>query len=632
MFSSLITKTQCADQNYTVCAPQSCGNLSSISYPFWMPTKQESHCGHPNFKVSCKNNTIPILRVSNHDYVITHVDYLNHSFHLVYALVYDESITCPTPLNNLTLEHTPFSFSTNSAEFFLFYNCSNLPKEYYVYYPISCKAGEGDQNDTLKSFGDFHFEDLVEQNYSLGLCESVVAVPMDLDTDMESGSHGASSYWKMNYRQILSQGFTLNWTLHDDAGQEDLSPVESNKTAVILGTGIAACVLLSSTLCFFLYRRHRKKEGSSSAQFLNHNKSYSPSTARSNFNILNGSTVFGVHVFNYRELEEATDYFNPLKELGEGGFGTVYYGKLRDGREVAIKRLYENNNKRAEQFLNEVEILANLRHENLVNLYGCTSRQSRELLLVYEYVSNGTVADHLHGKQSKQGLLPWERRLSIATETASALVYLHDSDIVHRDVKTQNILLDSNFSVKVADFGLSRLFPLDVTHVSTAPQGTPGYVDPEYHQCYQLTEKSDVYSFGVMLSELLSSLPAVDITRKRNEINLATMAINKIQNCLQEFVDPSLWFQSDSEAKIEITAVAELAFQCLQSTKEMRPSMNEVLKRLLTIQDQLGSEVDGAEVVDIPADDVLMLKGDMSPISPPREDNFVARYKPNASV
>lgn len=215
MFSSLITKTQCADQNYTVCAPQSCGNLSSISYPFWMPTKQESHCGHPNFKVSCKNNTIPILRVSNHDYVITHVDYLNHSFHLVYALVYDESITCPTPLNNLTLEHTPFSFSTNSAEFFLFYNCSNLPKEYYVYYPISFKAGEGDQNDTLKSFGDFHFEDLVEQNYSLGLCESVVAVPMDLDTDMESGSHGASSYWKMNYRQILSQGFTLNWTLHD---------------------------------------------------------------------------------------------------------------------------------------------------------------------------------------------------------------------------------------------------------------------------------------------------------------------------------------------------------------------------------------------------------------------------------
>lgn len=314
-------------------------------------------------------------------------------------------------------------------------------------------------------------------------------------------------------------------------------------------------------------------------------------------------------------------------------FILILIGKLQDGREVAIKRLYENNNRRAEQFLNELEILANLRHRNLVNLYGCTSRQSRELLLVYEYVRNGTVADHLHGKQSRLGLLPWSTRLSIATETASALVYLHDSDIIHRDVKTQNILLDNDFSVKVADFGLSRLFPLDVTHVSTAPQGTPGYVDPEYYQCYQLTEKSDVYSFGVLLAELISSLPAVDITRRRNEINLSTMAINKIQNhALHELVDSSLGYESDFNVKKEVTAVAELCFECLQSTKDMRPSMNDVLKRLLIIQDQQRSEVDSAEVVDIPADDVLMLKGDFSPSSPLREENLATRYKPNASV
>lgn len=301
---------------------------------------------------------------------------------------------------------------------------------------------------------------------------------------------------------------------------------------------------------------------------------------------------------------------------------------------MAIKRLYENNNKRAEQFLNEVEILANLRHKNLVNLYGCTSHQSSELLLVYEYVPNGTVADHLHGKQSKNGLLSWSKRLSIAIETASALVYLHDSDVIHRDVKTQNILLCNDFSVKVADFGLSRLFPLDVTHVSTAPQGTPGYVDPEYHQCYQLTEKSDVYSFGVLLAELISSLPAVDITRRRVDINLSNMAINKIQNhALHEFVDPSLGYQSDYKIKKEITEVANLAFECLQSRKETRPTMNEVFKRLIVIQAKQGSEFHNADIVDIPADDVLMLKGEFSPSPPQREEyHLVTQYKPNASV
>ena len=143
--------------------------------------------------------------------------------------------------------------------------------------------------------------------------------------------------------------------------------------------------------------------------------------------------------------------------------------------------------KRVEQFMNEVEILTKIRHQNLVALYGCTSQRSQELILVYEYVSNGTVADHLHGNRSKSCLLTWPVRLSIAIESAEALAYLHVSDVIHRDVKTNNILVDENFQVKVADFGLSRLFPTDVTHVSTAPQGTPGYVDPEYFQCYQLT-------------------------------------------------------------------------------------------------------------------------------------------------
>lgn len=254
-------------------------------------------------------------------------------------------------------------------------------------------------------------------------------------------------------------------------------------------------------------------------------------------------------------------------------------GRLQDGREVAVKRLYRGNYRRVAQFMNEVEILTRLRHPNLVSLYGCTSRHSRELLLVYEFIPSGTVADHLHGDRADSCLLTWPIRLSIAIETATALCYLHASEVVHRDVKTNNILLDHSFCVKVADFGISRLFPFDVTHVSTAPQGTPGYVDPEYHQCYQLTEKSDVFSFGVVLIELISSLPAVDITRNRNEINLSNYAVNKIQQgALHELIDPRIGVNRMT------TMVAELAFRCLQSDKETRPSMDEVLVILKEIE------------------------------------------------
>lgn len=151
--------------------------------------------------------------------------------------------------------------------------------------------------------------------------------------------------------------------------------------------------------------------------------------------------------------------------------------------------------------------------------------------------------------------------------------------------KNYNILLDHNFCVKVADFGLSRLLPNDVTHVSTAPQGTPGYVDPQYHQRYQLTDKSDVYSFGVVLVELISSLVAVDLSRSSDDISLANLAINRIQRCMvDQLIDPVLGSDSDSEIMRMITLVAELAFRCLQYDSEMRPTMTEVLEVLEDIQ------------------------------------------------
>ncbi|ONM30190.1 LEAF RUST 10 DISEASE-RESISTANCE LOCUS RECEPTOR-LIKE PROTEIN KINASE-like 1.1 [Zea mays] len=290
-------------------------------------------------------------------------------------------------------------------------------------------------------------------------------------------------------------------------------------------------------------------------------------------------------IFTYEELEEATDGFSDSRELGDGGFGTVYKGKLQDGRVVAVKRLYKNNYKRVEQFKNEVDILSRLLHQNLVILYGCTSRSSRDLMLVYEFVPNGTVADHLHGSRASERDLTWPLRVNIAIETAEALAYLHAVEIIHRDVKTNNILLDNSFHVKVADFGLSRLCPPEVTHVSTVPQGTPGYVDPVYHQCYKLTEKSDVYSFGVVLVELISSKPAVDMSRTHSDINLANMALNRIQNHeVDRLVDPELGYETDDGTKKSIDLVMELAFQCLQLERDSRPSMKEVVVALNCIK------------------------------------------------
>ncbi|KAF3605730.1 hypothetical protein DY000_02045718 [Brassica cretica] len=577
------TQTFSLDPKFEACEPQSCGKGPKISFPFYLSRKQEPFCGYPSFELTCDDEQeLPLLGISGEEYIIKNISYSNQSLHVVNSRVSRDP--CPSPMHNLTLHRTPFSVIPSNINFSILYHCSGSLLEDFKTYPLTCSG-----NTSLPSFGVFQKETPGKEiSFASGSCEKEVDVPVSASDNCVrcNSSGGRCGTDDKEFVCLCPDGPNIHITCRKGGIDWKLKIVIS-VVAVTVGLAIAS-------IGWFVYHRRKTKSYRTSSTLLPRNKSSEPSSKSSDVEKAEDMLV-GVRLFSYEELEEATSNFDPSKELGDGGFGTVYYGKLKDGRSVAVKRLYDNNIKRAEQFRNEVEILTGLRHPNLVSLFGCSSKQSRELLLVYEYVANGTLADHLHGPQANPSLLPWSTRLKIAVETASALKYLHASKIIHRDVKSNNILLDQNFNVKVADFGLSRLFPMDKTHVSTAPQGTPGYVDPDYHLCYQLSKKSDVYSFAVVLMELISSLPAVDITRTRQEINLSNMAVVKIQSHkLHEMVDPSLGFDTDTRVKETVIAVAELAFQCLQSDKDLRPCMSHVMETLTKIENNgFGSNMDG---------------------------------------
>ncbi|XP_038984719.1 LEAF RUST 10 DISEASE-RESISTANCE LOCUS RECEPTOR-LIKE PROTEIN KINASE-like 1.2 isoform X2 [Phoenix dactylifera] len=641
------------DTSISSCTSFSCGGKGpDIHYPFWIAqnstaiktnTNTSSYCGYPRLQLVCRDQT-PVLRLPSGDYAVTDINYSSRTISLTDPSVLQGPATCPTAHGNVSFgANSSLHFTSNDTNLTFYINCSFvLPIRL-----IDC-LGRG----AGLSYIFWNGSEIPVDYELVSRCEEVVVVPV-LQAALEENVGVLSDA----FGRILQRGFELGWETeggdecrscerisglcgysetgagdrafvchHMDGSQEEAyragaevrkSEKKSKswrKIAIGVGAGVGA-IIVASLLCLAWYKHRKRKQRSTSSILLGRTASSEP--CFKNDPEL-GKSEYQTTIFTYEELEEATNCFSASKELGDGGFGTVYKGKLRDGRVVAVKRLYEHNYRRVEQFMNEVKILSCLRHQNLVSLYGCTSRHSRELLLVYEYVSNGTVSDHLHGPRAQEGGLTWPIRLSIAIETADALGYLHavEPQIIHRDVKTNNILLDDSFHVKVADFGLSRLFPLDATHVSTAPQGTPGYVDPEYHQCYQLTDKSDVYSFGVVLAELISSKPAVDTNRTRHEINLANMATTKIQNCqLDQLVDPSLGYQTDWEMKTMITLVAELAFRCLQLEREMRPSIKEALEVLREIE---SGEYKTKKVVDtdVPAKEDASLLKNILPYSP----------------
>ncbi|XP_075644289.1 wall-associated receptor kinase-like 10 [Castanea sativa] len=289
-------------------------------------------------------------------------------------------------------------------------------------------------------------------------------------------------------------------------------------------------------------------------------------------------------LFNSKDLEKATDHFNVNRILGQGGQGTVYKGMLVDGKIVAVKKSKViDEEKQLEEFINEVVILSQINHRNVVKLLGCCL-ETEVPLLVYEFIPNGTLSQYLH-VQNEEFPSTWDMRLRIATEVAGALFYLHSAaslPIYHRDIKSTNILLDDKYRAKIADFGTSRSIAIDQTHLTTVVQGTFGYLDPEYFQSSQFTEKSDVYSFGVVLVELLTGEKAISSTRTPEIKSLATYFIHAMEeNNFLDIIDAQVMKDSKKE---EIIAVANLAKMCLNLSGKKRPTMKEVAMQLEAIQ------------------------------------------------
>ncbi|WOG92639.1 hypothetical protein DCAR_0311913 [Daucus carota subsp. sativus] len=576
-----------------------CPNCGTTPVPY--PLSTGPACGDPDYKVRCQsgtstlfldtlNNTYPIISTQpqNQRFIIRPANFLNNN---------KNNNTCVT--SDITSEgvqlNASLPFNVTSSNTILYFNCTSL----LLRSPLNCTAtslchsyinGSSDgsvcRNSNLcctfraggstnsyairvRDSGCRAYRSFVNLDYSLpvskwpapGLEIQYVSPPEPIcgdqnDCDADSTCGLADRNGSNGLRRCFcNSGF--HW-----------DPVLGSCAAGLtagLGTALVAAVI-----GFLLYKRQQRI------------KLAQERLKKEREEILNasGGGKYAKY-FTGKEIKKATNNFAIDRLLGSGGFGEVYKGILDDGTVVAVKCAKLGNAKGTDQVLNEVRILCQVNHKNLVHLLGCCV-ELEQPMMVYEYISNGNLSEQLHGPH--RGALSWRRRLNIAQATAEGLAYLHFSavpPIYHRDVKSSNILLDEKMNAKVADFGLSRLAETDMSHISTCAQGTLGYLDPEYYRNYQLTDKSDVYSFGVVLLELLTSQKAIDFNRPSDDVNLAVYVQRMVEEeRLMDAADPMLK-EGASQLELEtMKALGFLAIGCLEERRQNRPSMEEVTEEI----------------------------------------------------
>lgn len=454
------------------------------------------------------------------------------------------------------------------------------------------------------------------------LSSNVLAVPYYMDrvtlptvSDKLRVSIGPSNDVSGIYPNAILNGLEImkmNNSIGSLSGSMVISSSSKKNVRVIVGVTIGVLVAVVLVVIVFLMCRKRKRMA-----LQGHSKTWIPlsinggnsHTMGSKYS--NGTTASIASNYGYRipfaAVQEATNNFDENWVIGIGGFGKVYKGALNDGTKVAVKRGNPRSQQGLAEFQTEIEMLSQFRHRHLVSLIGYCDEKN-EMILIYEYMENGTLKSHLYG--SGLPSLGWKERLEICIGSARGLHYLHTGyakAVIHRDVKSANILLDEKLMAKVADFGLSKTGPeIDQTHVSTAVKGSFGYLDPEYFRRQQLTEKSDVYSFGVVLFEVLCARPVIDPTLPREMVNLAEWAMKwQKKGQLEQIIDSTLVgkIRPDSLRKF-----GETAEKCLADFGVDRPSMGDVLWNL-----EYALQLQEAVIQGDPEENSTNMIGELSP-------------------
>ncbi|XP_052173533.1 LEAF RUST 10 DISEASE-RESISTANCE LOCUS RECEPTOR-LIKE PROTEIN KINASE-like 1.5 [Diospyros lotus] len=595
-------------------AAHSCSKPEPLCPPFTstppFPFSSSPGCGHPSFQINC-SSPHSIITINNLSFSLLHYDHNSSSLLLsprpTESLSFRRNCTShfpSIPNGSVDLSGSPFRVSDSScSRLSVLRPCpeQNLPNCSHC--PWDCRIIK----NPAQLFGgcEASRHPAAEQGCHgdiLGFLDKFLQLGIELEWDEDQDSYfsncktckadnGVCGFNSSDPRKKF-----ICFRLRSQVPAPWIRQHGPNRTAIFCIIFVFMCLLAVVSIASVVLRSKRKPspaEEDPAALYLRRHRSASLLPP----------------VFTYEELEISTNRFDPKRKIGDGGFGSVYLGQLYDGRIVAVKQLHRHQGGGAaiafstKSFCNEILILSSINHPNLVKLHGYCS-DPRGLLLVYDYVPNGTLAEHLHGSKKiyRKGSLTWPVRVDMALQTAMALEYLHFSvipPIVHRDITSSNIFVEKDMRIKVGDFGLSRLLVLPPDTNSTAasaagsgcvwtgPQGTPGYLDPDYHRSFRLTEKSDVYSFGVVLLELITGLKAVDQRRDKRDVALADMAVAKIQmGLLHQVVDPLLaaeW-SAGEEAAEGIAAVAELAFRCVAADKDDRPDAREVAAELRRIR------------------------------------------------
>ncbi|XP_020551787.1 chitin elicitor receptor kinase 1-like isoform X2 [Sesamum indicum] len=500
-------------------------------------------------------------------------DFLGHTFHYI------------TQRGDTYSKVARFAFANLTTDYWIqrvnVYDPTQVPDFVPINVTVNCSCGDAHVSRDYGLFATYP----LRAGESLQSLAAEMGVPGDL---LE----------RFNERSHFSPGSAIVFLPAKDQNGT-YPPLPSSSSGIsgglIAGISVAAVIgAISLGVCvyFVFYRRKKAKEES----FLENVQSIEnahglgimektpepgPLVASASPK-LKGITVDKSVEFTFEELAVATDNFSMSHKIGQGGFGSVYYGELR-GEKAAVKKMDMQATK---EFLAELNVLTHVHHVNLVRLIGYCVESS--LFLVYEYIDNGNLSQHLRGKVTEP--LPWSRRLQIALDSARGLEYIHEHTVpvyIHRDIKSANILIDKNFRAKVADFGLTKLTEVGSASLQTRLVGTFGYMPPEYAQYGDVSPKIDVYAFGVVLFELISAKEAIVktnevTTESKGLVALFEDAFNEPDQTesLRKLVDPGL---GDDYPFDSVSKVAHLAKACTHENPQLRPSMRSIVVALMTL-------------------------------------------------